>query len=443
MIHRDFFQGKRVAVVGLGPHGEMVTDVKHMIKSGAIVSVYDIKSEARLKNHLIFLRSLGLANYVCGNVPPDDLLDMDLIVLSHEYPRSSSFLKLAKEANVSIEYPETLFFRLAPPVTVIGVMGEFGKSTVISMLEPMLKRVSSQEDDQSFFTIDPETSNGVIAHLKRLKKGDLILIRVTSELMKELTMIRISPHVAVFTTVPGKFSYEKWPFEILSFQTYNNFIIAFNEVIDVARQYKELPRSKMLRTNVNLVPADLGFRLVGAHDKEDAALAIQAAKLFKVEDDDIVHILREWKPLRGRLEFVKKCKGLDFYNDTASIRPSSTIAAMKALPFKAGDACKSVVLILGGAISGDDYRQLVASIPEFVHAVILLPGSGTMHERVLFNNMDNVEIFSAPSIEEAVRLSVEKGKKGDRVLFSPGFEPGGDVSRKERGERFVRAIRAL
>jgi hypothetical protein len=42
---------------------------------------------------------------------------MDLIILSHEYPRESSFLKNAKEKNIPIEYPETLFFKLAPPVT--------------------------------------------------------------------------------------------------------------------------------------------------------------------------------------------------------------------------------------------------------------------------------------------------------------------------------------
>jgi UDP-N-acetylmuramoylalanine-D-glutamate ligase len=91
MASRDYFKGKRVAVIGLGPHGEMVEDVKYLIKAGAWVSIYDLKSEARLKNHLVFLRSVGLANYVCGTIPSEDLLDMDVIILSHEYPRDSSF----------------------------------------------------------------------------------------------------------------------------------------------------------------------------------------------------------------------------------------------------------------------------------------------------------------------------------------------------------------
>ena len=190
MAQRDYFKGKRIAVIGLGSHGEMVEDVKYLIKAGAWVSIYDLKSEARLKSHLIFLRSVGLANYVCGNIPGEDLLDMDLIILSHEYPRESSFLKevhghnadveskkkqmrstvlstpdsvgtlhdeAARGKLIPIEYPETLFFRLAPPVTVVGVMGVCGKSTVISLLSPLLEKACEGYDSQGLFVLDPES----------------------------------------------------------------------------------------------------------------------------------------------------------------------------------------------------------------------------------------------------------------------------------------------
>jgi UDP-N-acetylmuramoylalanine-D-glutamate ligase len=139
MSARDFFLGKRIAVIGLGPHGEMVADAKYLIKANALVSIYDIRAEARVRNHIAYLRSIGLANHVCGTVPSDDLLDMDLIILSHEYPRDSSFLAEAERKGIQMEYPETLFLKLAPPVTVLAVMGSCGKATVLSMLAPMLE----------------------------------------------------------------------------------------------------------------------------------------------------------------------------------------------------------------------------------------------------------------------------------------------------------------
>src|SRR3954463_14307553 len=115
---RDYFMGKRIAVIGLGAENEMLADIKFMVKSNPLVSVYDLKTEARLATCMPQLRSLGLATCICGTVPPDDLLDMDLIILSHEFPLSSPFLAEARKKGIDIEYPETLFLKLTPPVTV-------------------------------------------------------------------------------------------------------------------------------------------------------------------------------------------------------------------------------------------------------------------------------------------------------------------------------------
>ncbi len=444
MTSRDYFKGKRVALIGLGPHGEMAEDAKFMIKQGALLSVYDLRSEARLKSHLVFLRSMGLANYICGSIPADDLLDMDIIILSHEYPRDSTFLKAAKEQKILIEYPETLFFKLAPPVTLVGVMGSCGKATVVSMLAPMLEEACDSamrkngEGSQQCFTADPESGDGILAHLKKIKSGDILIMRIEESMMRELENVRISPHVAIYVSPLSRFSYNESPFDILKYQTYNNFIIASDEIIDSTRLYKFQPKAKMLRTKAVLIP-DLWEFTGRAHDRENAALALQASRLFKIEDDITERILRNWKSLKGRLEFIKKVKSIEFYNDSASIAPSSTIAGIISLSEN-----RNLVLILGGADGGFDYRELYATLPQYAHTIILLPGSGTMKERRVLQKIDHSKILSAPSIEEAVRLANEHARANDRVLFSPGFDAGGfDVSRKERGERFVRAVRGL
>ncbi len=438
MTSRDYFQGKRIAVVGLGPHGEMVADAKFLIKEDALVSVYDLRSEARVKEHIVFLRSIGLANYVCGSIPPDDLLDMDLIILSHEYPRESSFLKAAKEKGIQIEYPETLFFRLAPPVTVVGVMGSAGKASVVSMLAPLLEAACEADGEQASFTLDPESGRGILAVLKKMKSGDIALVRVIEPLMREVRDMRISPHVAIFTTVPPAGCYDASPFEILAHQTYNNFIVAPDEVIDAIHAIKFQPKAKMLRTKESLIPADWDFAGRG-RDRENAALALQAARLFKVSDEAAEMAFKEWKPLKGRLEPIKKVKNIEFYNDTASVSPDSTVAAVKCLSDN-----RNLVLIMGGADAGKDYHELYGVLPQCAHTVVLLPGSGTMKERKTLRTLDHVEMLSAPSVEEAVRLARDHAHAGDRVLFSPAFAAAGlDASRALRGERFVRAVRSL
>lgn len=442
MTSRDYFKNKRIAVIGLGLHGEMVEDVKFLIKAGALVSVYDLKSEARLKNHLVFLRTIGLANYVCGQIPEEDLLDMDMIVLSHEYSRESTFLRsvVVMDKPIPIEYPETLFFKQAPPVTVVGVLGECGKSTLVSMLSPLFDIACTSDHGQRFFVIDPESSSGILAHLKKIRSGDIVVVRIIGSMMKELYSIRISPHVAVFPSIPSDDSFSKSPFEILSYQTYNNFIVASDEIIDMTHSLQVQPKAKMLRTKISVIPASSGLsQRFHLHERNNLALALQTASLFRVDTDEASDTLLRWKPLKGRLEFIKKIKNVDFYNDSASISPLSTKAGIESL-----SKGKNIVLIMGGVKSDGFYGPLYESLSKYVHTIILLPGSGTILERRSIEKIKEVNTKSVPTIEEAVRIAYESSRKGDIVLFSPAFEAGGaDVSRKERGERFVRAVRGL
>lgn len=416
----------------------MIADAKFLIKQGAFVSVYDLRSEARLKSQLIFLRSIGLANYFCGSIPADDLIDMDIIILSHEYPRESSCLKLAAEKGVVIEYPETLFFKQAPPVTLVGVMGSCGKATVVSMLAPMLDFVCDYEGGPRFFSADPESSEGILTHLRKIRSGDIVLIRIVEGMMRELAKLRVSPHFGVYTTLPPKNSYDNSPFDILAYQTYNNYIIGNDEVIDSTHSFGFQPKAKMLRTKASLIPADWKFG-GQAHDRDNAALALQVARLFKIDDEIVRNMLERWRPLKGRVEFVKKVKGVEFYNDSASISPDSTIAGMASL-----SSNRNILLIFGGADGGSEYRRLYETLSLYARMAIVVPGSGTLKERRALSKIEGVEICSVPSIEEAARIALEGARAGDKVLFSPGFAAGGvDASRRERGERFVRAIRAL
>ena len=136
---------------------------------------------------------------------------------------------------------------------------------------------------------------------------------------------------------------------------------------------------------------------------------------------------------------LNECKNVDFYNDTASISPFSTETAIKTI----GDG-RNIVLIFGGAKGKGDYTSLYNSFSKNVHTVILLSGSGTLKERLVISKLHDVQICSALSIDEAVHMALENAKKGDKVLFSPGFDAIGiDGSRKERGERFVKAVRGI
>lgn len=425
-------------MIGLGPHGEMVEDAKFLIKAGALLSVYDIKSEARQKSHLVFLRSIGLANYVCGGIPEGDLDDEELIILSHEYPRNSSFLVGPVAKGIPVEYPETLFFKLSPPLTIVGIIGSVGKTSLFGVLAPMLERALSQEDSQNFFATNFESGNGILTHLKKARNGDVLLLSVPGFMMAELNLMRTSPHIAVYTSLPDRHTYKESPFEVLAYQTYNNFLIASDEIIDMTRNYAFKPRSKMLRTKTAIIPPiyDVPIR---SHQAVNLALALQTAKLFRLSEEDALKAIEKNKIPRGRLEMVRKIKGVEFWNDASSVSPVSTILALKELA-----ADKKLVLIMGGAETPHAYEDLLKILPNYVHTLVLLPGSGTIRYRKLAQDLPEIKVLAAPNLEEAMRLAKENAKIGEIVLYSPAFEAvGPDISRRERGEKFVRTLRSL
>ncbi len=432
MNYKDFFRNKRIAVIGLGPHGEMIADIKFLLRNKARVALYDMRSDKKLKGFLPELKEVGLERHVFGKVPADELIDAELIVISPELSKKSLFLRKAVQAEIQVEYPDTLFFKLAPSVTLIGVMGLYGKSTVAHLIYHILKKAFADYEDQGLFFIDPESTNGALTHLKKIKKGDVVLARIPDNLIQHYYDIHISPHVAVMTSCI--------PFDILEFQTYNNFIVAPDSVVDAIKSQKNLAsKAKILRTRSSSIPAEWNIKTKAVYDRENGALALQTSELFKVPPEIAKEVLQAFIGLKGRMELVKRVSGIEFYNDASSIVPQATISALASL-----SSGKNIVLILGGAYTGHDYGELIKNIPQYVSVIILLPGSGTLGFRAKLEELSEISFIQVLSLEEAVREALDHAKKGDKVLFSPSFDAVGvDISRKERGERFVKAVRGL
>ncbi len=420
MNYKTFFKGKRIAVVGLGPHGEMVADIKFLLKTGAQVAFFDLRSEVRIQGAVEQLKEAGLISLVFGKVPGEELAAAELIILSPEVSRKSTFLKKATDLGVQIEYPETLFLKLAIPFTLIGVMGEAGKSTVAHMLYGVLKQAFAQYEDQGLYFIDPELPHGALHHLRKLKNGDVVLVRITDEMATEYSAARVSPSVAVVTSLPYN---PKKILKLVEHQTLNNFIVASDATMDLLRGQSGFhSKAKMLRTK-----------------PDNVSLVTQAAELFKVPTDAVRRIVETFTGLKAHQELVKKIGGVEFYNDSASVTPAATIFALQKLSVN-----KNAILILGGAYTGTHYSELMREIPKYAKVVILLPGSGSLGIRGSLENLEGVKFIQVHTLEEAVKAAKENAEKGDRVIFSPGFKAVGvHASRKERGEAFVKAVRGL
>ncbi len=447
MTQGDFFKGKKIAVVGLGPRGEMRSDIKFLLKLGASVALYDQRGLPAIRTVTGDLKKFGLKESFFGGISGEALTAYDLIILSPELPRSAEFLKEARGRNIQIEYPDVLALKLAPPVTIVGVMGSCGKKAILSMLFESVKQSFRATGMPVPFVIDCEYPGGSLSILSKVKKDGMIIVRMPDNALVEYARAHLSPSVAIIAvapSVPDTFSLLS---KALAHQTYNSFVVTTDEIADMIHNFDERRnKARIVRTRASRLPAEWNIPFRGEHEREDAALVLETASLFKIDEKFVRSAVVDYieKKSPGSIIFVKKIKGVSFYDDSSSERPLATLAALRALSASSSDPTTSTILIMGGAQTGADYDVLLEHMSQYSKTIVLVPGSGTNALRKQLGTMDDITCLSAPSIEIAVKLARAETKSGDRILYSPAFAAAGlDRSRAERGERFVKAVRGL
>jgi UDP-N-acetylmuramoylalanine-D-glutamate ligase len=327
-------------------------------------------------------------------------------------------------------------------------MGSCGKKTIISMLSESIKRSFRAKSMPPPFVIDGEySSGGSLAILSKIKKDGMIIVRISDNSLTEYVRARLSPSVAIIAVAPSAPDLFSALSKVLVYQTYNSFIVTTDDIADMIHN-SDLHRNKakIIRTHAGRVPAEWGIAFRGEHEREDAALVLETASLFKIDDKFVRDAAIDYteKKSPGSMILVKRAKGVSFYDDSSSERPPATLAALRALSSSSSDPGAATILIMGGAETGADYDILLENMPQYTKAVVLVPGSGTMGLRKRFMAMENLKCLSAPSVEAAVKLARAEAKSGDRILYSPAFAAAGyDSSRVARGERFVKAVRGL
>ncbi|MFU8830666.1 MAG: UDP-N-acetylmuramoyl-L-alanine--D-glutamate ligase [Wenzhouxiangella sp.] len=175
--------------------------------------------------------------------------------------------------------------------------------------------------------------------------------------------------------------------------------------------------------------------LVGRHNLDNAALAMEAAHLLGCNLDVIVDALCSFRPLPHRLEFIAHAHGRRWVNDSIATSPHATRAALDALQ------TKPLTLIAGGQERPADWQPVIDWCRDHVLAgLVVLPDNGAAIARHLVSEraIKAEHVHTVNDIEAAVDAAVRQSAPGGTVLLSPGapsfphfrdFEQRGDCFR--------------
>jgi len=434
----ETLKNKKILILGFGREGKDTFEFLSKIFPENIFGIADKDKNCKLKIENWKLRKtkwhLG-ENYLRA------LKYYDVIIKSPGIPIHLPEVERAfKEGKIT---SQTEIFFENYKGKIVGITGTKGKSTTASLIYKVLKEGGLK------VRLAGNIGKPVLNYLISSKKDEIFVYELSSH---QLYNLKISPHVAVFLNIyPEHLDYYKDFNEYLMakanitlWQKKNDFLVYNFKDKNVREIAKKSKAKKIPIKDYSNVLKNIGIKKIpfyGEFYGLNIACAIEVGKIFGVEKKKIKKAIEKFRPLPHRLEYVGKFKGIDFFNDSLSTIPQTTIAALNSLREKVQ------TLILGGYDRGLDFKELAKEIlKRKIENLILFPETGDRIWREILKQVkDDSRLPKAilvQNMKDAVKIAFEITEKGKICLLSPA-SPSFGIFRdyKERGNLFKKYVR--
>ena len=401
MITAKAFAGKHYAVYGLARSG--IATVTSLIGSGAEVTAWDAKAEARLA---------APAGTTIANLDEVDLAKFDSLVVTPGLPLNRHpIARRAREAGVEIIGDIELFARARPelpPHRVVGITGTNGKSTTTALVHHILQTAGV-----------PTTMGGNIGlpilAQDPLPEGGVYVLELSSYQI-DLTQ-SLDCDVAVLLNITPDHLDRYESFEAYAASKQRLFTMSTGATV----------RGRDVGLDQSNWPA-----LQGPHNAQNAAAAIEVSRLLGVGEGEIAEGLRTYPGLPHRMERIRDKDGVLFVNDSKATNPTATAPALAAF--------ERIRWICGGQAKTDSLDECA---PYFGHvrSAYTIGEAAELFERLL---SPHIPVKNCGKLDVAVRQAAADAAAGDTVLLSPAcasFDQFRDF--EDRGDQFRRLVEGL
>ena len=180
------------------------------------------------------------------------------------------------------------------------------------------------------------------------------------------------------------------------------------------------------------------LKIPGLHNRANALAALAMGTALGFDQAAMAEVLRSYRGLPHRTEFVAEINGVRWYNDSKATNVGASLAALEGLH---EDDDTRIVLIAGGDCKAADFSALTPALESCARAVVLIGRDAEAVAAAVPAGLDRVQ---AADMDEAVGRAAELALPGDRVLLSPACASFDMFSGyAQRGDRFMQAVRRL
>ena len=180
------------------------------------------------------------------------------------------------------------------------------------------------------------------------------------------------------------------------------------------------------------------LKIFGQHNISNVLAAVGLALAIGIELDAIRSAIKGFNGLPHRCQWVANVSGVEFYNDSKGTNVGATMAAVEGLGQRISG---HILLVAGGMGKGADFRSLVPAINRWGKEVILI---GQDAIEIASNFDQDIQIYFANDMQDAVSTAFNHASSGDAVLLSPACASFDMFENfQERGNAFIRSVRQL
>ena len=450
--------GEKCLVIGSGISGVgSVALLEHM---GADVTLYD--SDEALTADMIRgkLPEESRARCIAGKLPQEILETTETVVLSPGVPTDIPLVNALRDKGASIIGEIELGYR-EEKGRVAAVTGTNGKTTTTTLLGQIMKAHLGEEKVFVVGNIgNPYTSECLKTHADTVTVGEISSFQLETirdfhpavSAVLNITPDHLNRHHTMEAYVAAKeniaLNQTKEDICVLNYD--NEYTRDFGKRCPARAVYfsslEELEEGYFLKGDTivrsfggcqrELLNIHSDMNLVGVCNVENVMAAIAMAESMGVPMDTILAVIREFKAVEHRIEFVAAKGGVDYYDDSKGTNPDAAIQGIRAMS-------RPTVLIGGGYDKGSDYDQWIESFGDKVKCLVLI---GQTREKIAecarAHGFDRIRF--ADTYEECLKLCTHLAEEGDAVLLSPACASWGMFKNyEERGDIFKAYVRSL
>ena len=446
--------GKKVLVFGSGISG--IGAVKLLEEQGAEVILYDGNEKIEKDSIKEKLEKNSKAEIIIGEFPDGLIEELDIVILSPGVPTDLPVVNAMREKGILITGEVELAYSFGKG-DVLAITGTNGKTTTTTLLGEIMK--AYQEEVFVVGNIgNPYTvaagrmtdKSVAVAEMSSFQLETILTFRPKVSAILNFTPDHLNRHHTMEAYVEAKKN-------IAKNQTAEDFCI-LNYEDERTRKFGENVKANVLyfssahkvERGIYLEDGNIVYsnpekvvvcnvnelRLLGVHNYENYMAAIAMAAVYGVPMDLIRKVIKEFKGVEHRIEYVTEKNGVAYYNYSKGTNPDAAIKGIQAMN-------RPTVLIGGGYDKDSSYIEWIRAFDGKVKKLVLL---GQTKEKIAkdaekcgFHDYVLVDTF-----EEAVLLAAKTAKEGDAVLLSPACASWGMFPNYEvRGEKFKEIVNSL